>query len=104
MKKKIINYLAKFLLLNYQYKLDSRVRLKWVYENFINMLEKEDVSGGVYTYKQFRLDLKELADLFNGNSKLIELRVKNALYVLHLQERVDNNVITDQVENVLAII
>nr|YP_009472857.1 hypothetical protein [Caulerpa manorensis]ARO74514.1 hypothetical protein [Caulerpa manorensis] len=93
MNKKFINYLAEFLLLNYQYKSGSRVRLRWVYLNFINVLEKESFYSNTYPYKQFRHDLEELAGLFGIKSNFIEHRVQNTLYVLHLQERLDNSII-----------
>ena len=92
MKKKIINFLANFLLSNYNYKKGSRVRLGYLYLDFLHVLEKEKMCFKNYKYRQFRYDLEALANLFGDDTNFIEKRVQTSLFVINLQEKIDNNI------------
>ena len=86
--KTYIHPLANFLKTNYQYKRESRVRLRRVYENFIKILEKEDLYSDPYIFKQFRLDFDTLSNLYGEGSQISTKKTKRAWCAINLQEKI----------------
>ena len=56
---------SKNLLKQIFYKEGSRIKLKFVYRDFLKYFKTENLTSNCYTYKQFQLDLEDL--FFNVN-------------------------------------
>lgn len=89
--KTFINPLSKFLKTNYQYKRESCVRLRRIYENFLEILEKEDPYSKYYTFKQFRMDFDTLSSSSLYSEHIFTKQRKRVWCAINIQEKVSLN-------------